>query len=110
MGRPMIRGIRNTAEVTRKLNPQIESRTVDGTPILIRTLVVRFERHKGKGWSWTELKASAALPKTRSDEWREDYYYYEANQIVLNDQIQQQIQDMNDLITKQSARYACTVA
>lgn len=103
-----ILGIRNTAEVTRKFPEEIETTTVDNVPLLARSMWIRFERHINKGWSVSELKISAALRKSYSAEWRNDFYYYPQGEFVVNDELQRQIDELKDIITEDSKRTMCT--
>ncbi|MBT1162769.1 hypothetical protein [Bifidobacterium sp. SO1] len=103
-----ILGIRNTAEVTRKLDDPIETVSLDGEPLLARALWIRFERHINKGWTLSDAKVSVAKRKSLSDAWRDTYYYYPLDKLTVNDALQHQIDELHDIITEDSKRTACT--
>lgn len=80
-----------TAEVTRKLDPQLILDKTDGTQVLARTAIIRFTRDESGEWVQGSVKVSAAQRKTNSSQWRSAYYYME--DIKVGDELQRVIDE-----------------
>lgn len=84
--------VHRTAEVTRKLNPQLILEKTDGTQVLARAIIVGFTRDEHGEWIQGSVKVSAALRKTTANQWRSAYYYTDG--IIVSDELQAVIDDV----------------
>ena len=97
-----IRGIRNSANITRKLRPHIELAAKDGTRLLARTLTFRMEHHPGSDWQVVSGKVSCSKERSRLRGWSETFNYVDLDDVNISPALQEQIDELVEWVRRDS--------
>lgn len=79
-----------TADVTRKLDPEIETTSKEGRPLLARTMFLKLTH--GRQWKVETVEVSAAKSAPRVGGYSE--LYRKTDDFVMNTELQKQVADI----------------